>query len=260
MIQSLHFRQANPLGGKEWRSGQFGVSPFPHLQSLYDLGFDVGALAADLDLFLSGETIPSSKLTNATLLGTAKRLDSELKDFYERFSQASPTPIFWNAPHYHPNKSCGGRSSPEVPLAFQSLSIADLVTNFWTVRLLLSIAILKLNSMDFQAQSSARDLSPVLIRDLAVLITRSTDYCLSDKAGQYGPLRFLFPLRVALVTFQNITAKMRVQFGPDHFNSAAAERYRAWCQDCYRILVDERQVKYARDLENYPSRWQSPRD
>ena len=295
MIQSLHFRERNPLARTEWRSGQLGTSLFDDFQRLYDLGFDVGALAEDLDLLLSSTMLEHGTITAISLLSTGKALDRGLQAWYDKLSQKTERPMLWDAHQPFPDKFHHGGPSPEVPLTFRSHRIAELLTTFWTVRLLLLVAMLKLHkaisqsktqtatsleqnlvsdshrqnassqaSLQPTTESSSRLLapnpSPIHLHNLAVLIARSTAFCLSESVGQYGHLRFLFPLRVALVTFQNSATKLRNQYGPNNPNVREAERCKVWCQGCYETLAKDKQVGYARDLEKYPSRWQNPQD
>ena len=281
MIQSLHFRERNPLAGAEWRSAPPRERSYNGLQRLCDIGLDVGALAEDLDLVLMSSELQHGTITPFSLLSSSATLESELEVWFNHLQQTVSTPVFWDAPHLVTQGHDDGQQIQEMPLAFESLDIAKLVTTFWTVRLLLFVAKLKLlsamqqgqqratkvperpgvaapNQTKAPSQASVANDIPTRIQALAVLINRSTAYFLSDEVGREGPLRILFPLRVALATFETMAAKVRIMLGPDHPRVAEAEQYHTWCQASYKTVVKEKQVKYARDLENASSLWERP--
>ena len=290
MIQSLHFRKRNPLATPKWRSGQLGAGQYFNFSSLYDLGFDVGALAEDMDLSLDSLMDKHTTLTANSLLKRCEALECKLQAWYEEFSKETLGPTFWEAPELLPDKGEDGNVALEVPIAFRSMAIAELLTTFWAIRLLLTVALLKIhstvsesraqstmsqqatlsdsNQQNVESRTSSQPILapssrlpvsiplPTYLRDLAILITRSATFCLSESAGQHGPLRFLFPLRVALITFQNTAAILKDRNGAEDASVVAAERYREWCQGFYEMLEKEKQIGYARDLGKHPSQWQ----
>ena len=273
MIQSVHFRERNPLGDSEWRSGQLEQSSSPPFQRRYDLGFDIGALAEDYDALVSPRLSTKTVQINDQLLSRYGELQKSLDRWFLDFQSENTSFFCWDTTEV----SSGGGSNlfrlPDLPLTFRSLNVAQSLTTYWALQLLFIVAIIKLHQLISQelgaesrissstvpflrpvafstssthlniVESNIPRINPSQIISLATLITRSSSYCISDNAGQSRPLRYLFPLRIALISFQR--------------NAGRGERYLQWCQELYVKLITNKHVGYARDLGNVTSRWQN---
>ena len=292
MIQSLHFRQRSPLGEDPWRAGKWSTGHDFNIQRLYDIGFDLGTIAEDLD-----GTIDSNLHLGSTLDATlgfhmfvrCNEIDRRLGEWYSDVIDGAIQPLYWDAPDS--NKS--GDPWPSVsdtPIVFLSLTLADQMAIFWSVQIFVRLLILEVRNATlldeaglqiFECQPiteiAEEGIAPVeagchkepllsqlisnsiskQLHDYATLITRSTLFCTSDNAGQHGQQRFLFPLRCALVAFINLVAEAKAKHATGHPAVMSAERYRDWCRGWYNIVLNEKKVGYARDLENHPSRWQA---
>ena len=260
MIQSVASRQRNPMGEVGWRAGQIGSSPFNDYQTLFDIGFDVGALAEDVDLLLAESASPDQATQATVVRETLQGIEARLTDWYEKLELETPGALFYDAQDLVDGSI--DDSDPEVPLTFHSPNIAEQLTTFWAIQILSLLVSVNLRSIA-TPQPGLSDAMPQQpppeaerFQTLAVLITRSAPYQFVGYAGQYLSLRFLFPLNVALETFSAGASNLTLALGEDDPIVTEAIRYRDWCRRYYARLVGEKGVGYARDLQKEDSKWQ----
>jgi hypothetical protein len=193
MLAAINNRERDPMGGKTWRKEHW-KSAADAEQGLYDRGFDISAIAEDLDqqLASSAQSADSIKVYLTRALDIAK----ELKLWYTSASAFLHWTHQWSgplptSPGGDSSSATAGKSkeSPVPPVDLDRLRESLLTTDFWA--LLINIA--------------------VIIQSLAVQLSVDSSGAagLLTDANAYGST---LQLRLA----SNILGQIPYQVKPDH--------------------------------------------
>ena len=270
MIESLQKRKASFFGDEIWRTHPWAEGTKDIRQKLYDKGFALAALAQDVDSDTELDGNRSSVDNYIAHLDQCTLLDTELQMWYQELLDSSSSLLYWPVSSIQGDDIEKPDEERRRPFCFPSLRYAQLLLTYWALQLLLgglvaslcSTLTSKRQTRTSHAQDSrggvylsstsnhpaesinnyrsfAQSHSAARRLDLAVTITRSIPYCITDGMGLVGAQMTVFPLRIALSTFER-------EGVPDDL---------VWCQELYRNLTSYKGLLYAQNVAKREPLW-----
>ena len=267
MTLSLLYRKASPLGTPEWCTRpwyQRGKDQDRKdiVQKLYDHGFALGALLEEIDnadLMTKDADIEGIQ----KYLRRCSAMDAKFNLWYQELVRTSDSPVYRLAPlndsielspthkYWASLSNADNNDNNNQPFSFPNLKIANNITLYWALKLVVSSTIARISSSPAVSSIS----TPPLVRttaqrmltqhgevgrlENATNILRSMPFCLRDDMGLLGAQRSLFALRAAFMSLK----------GTSH----AAEL--DLCAQLYRDLHQRRGLQYAKQVVDMGPKW-----
>jgi len=227
MVYSVQYETATFLSKDVWRAsttttttstGTDNQLTSTYEERLYDLSFDLAALLQDSARYRLDA--PQPPAVDSSFLQRLQALQARcvaLREAFEGWYKALET-VEGEGPLYADAEDAAGAGDTDdtghalevMPrnLTFSNLRIAHALVNYWTLCLLLGQLVSSLPTSTEPADSALSSIttpnpsSTSFSLTLATLIVRSIPYCTSLHSGLLGPLKSLFPLRMALEVVQ----------------------------------------------------------
>ena len=248
MFHSLIRRKASPLGSHEWCTLPWYKKRKDHgqkdgFQILYEHGFALAALLEEIDDANLANGNASAE-TVRTYLRRCSAMDARLTLCYQELVGRSESPMYWLTPlddlidsgpayGYWAEVSNNSR-----PFSFSNLKMANLMTLYWTMKLVISndIANICTNALSNPSLESVAQQMLIQHGELGRLenaqnIIRSMPYCLDESMGLLGTHRCLFSLRTAIFSL-----------GRDQVEALNL------CAQMYRDMYEKKGLGYAKQL------------
>lgn len=197
----------------------------------------VGALLDELDRYKnSGNySLPAS----AQYLKQCVHVNAELEHWYEDLKKESPSPIFWAEDN---------KALPGFRLSFANLTLAQLMQDYWALRLVISTTISVIVSqapkevpVTFQNMLKQLDLQHGTAGQLklSTSIMESMGYCMRDEHGAGASQKCIFSGRVALYSLRH----------------SPPEQLRIY-EKLFRDLSEKKGLRFAEDIDKMEmSKW-----
>ena len=262
MIRDIQYRKSSFLKEPVWLSKPWEGRPKGIEQRLYDIGFDLAAVLEFADRIGAISDNAETTKGRMELLDTCHQLNDRFQIWYDEFINISPSPLYWPTLSTF-NGLQGGVNPFPVSFQFSNLRLAEMIVTYWSLQLILSGTI-AMNSLALRQTSSppnptlgieqpqgantdttSKPRSPnkhirASILILAGNIAQSVEYCMQSSMGLIGSLKIVFPLRIAMGTFQR-------QPGPEL----------AWCQAMFQKLTEEKGLRFSQSIASAGKGWGS---
>ncbi|KAI9704695.1 MAG: hypothetical protein M1820_005443 [Bogoriella megaspora] len=243
MIQSIQYRKRHFLASEEWCT-----VPFPngkdHRQNLYDIGLQIGCVAEDVDRLRDTSNPVERAMLFSHSLTEFNKIDPALDAWYDALLQKNPNPL-WSVPEEKLARDM-------TAIFFSDIENAQLITCFWSLKLLVSIIVNQMcirfqermgSSPPSGSPSPPSSLHPspaspsppqqllALVKgmqqshnawhrfNLASSIVRSTPYFLRKEMGLYASHSVLMPIRIA--QYELLDSRPGVDYQADDGDSQA---------------------------------------
>ncbi|KUJ10559.1 uncharacterized protein LY89DRAFT_740268 [Mollisia scopiformis] len=260
-IQQRSLAAFGNLGGKA------SIWPYGNTieQKLYDKGFLLAATFEAIDRTLDTETISERGPRITALVDRCQKLDQELDIWYAELLEAAKSKHTWQA--FLPQL----QNQTQEPIAFPDLRLAHILLCFWALRMVLTLTLVSLHKMRFEAQDKTQDhnidtgsqqtTSDSMEREsrggyqtqqgppvkemfgkatyYADLIVRGLPYVTREEMGIASWLRSIFGLRGALGVFRFTRNLEKVRY----------------CEEVVAMLTTERGISFAADIARQSARW-----
>jgi hypothetical protein len=226
MVRAFQFRKAS-----RFKSLVDEIEWWDMQGKLFAKGHEVAALIEDLDKYKdSGQ---HSLTAAAEYLKRCVQRNAELEKWYDDLKKESPSPMFWVTSRDAP---------PGARLTFANILLAQLMQDYWAIRLIMSTTISHFCSqvppevpITFQEMLQQLNMAHGNAAQLALStnIMESMAYCMRDEHGLSSSQKCLFSGRVALYSMRS--------YHRDHLG-----RYEA----LFRDLSEKKGIRFANELTN----------
>ena len=224
MAMGIQYSRRSVLGNEEWRTTSC-VSINDHEQSLYDIGFDIGALLEDIKALMDAQ-VNSTAVNNPpdpsleSLIHRMVEVDYALECWWDRLKAWVPGPLYWQERCYKVNEDRASASRGllndelgDSAFVYSDLRLAHLSMDHFALHIMVSLILTRtlaaipapqpsVSFQHFMALASRHDEAYRL--SLGKSILKSIDYTRRPQFGFVGPQRSIFSIRVALTAFRDI--------------------------------------------------------
>lgn len=137
MIQSIQFRKVSFLLEPEWKELPWEYNMKDFSQTLYDYGFELGALQSQMDDagLQRGELTPRDA---RFFLGSLKKFQAQIDAWYQGYLSVSPSPLYWVSDESYnllPEEQQAGIGPLPGPFTFPTLRHATVSTTYWALNI-----------------------------------------------------------------------------------------------------------------------------
>ena len=244
MAQSLLRRRPLPTIAFESADNQDPID-----SSILMQGFILSSLIEETEALHTSNRVADRHLEDLLeqLLTRCKDLANTMEELRDQFLEQSPSPPYWPDPNTTTTTTTTSTtnsvhlSQSPPKLLFPGLALATRMSNFWALQLVLSFVVFSLRQQIPSSPSPTLaalttqlscTFSPSICLSIALKISSAVHYCIQPEMGTAGCLGSLLPLTCAYWY-----SKMS---GSEHLTQT---------KELQRILVEEKGVLFARDLD-----------
>jgi len=269
MIVAIQYRKRHALGARQWRP-QTWASVTDVEQSLYDHGFDIAAVAEDLDALRSCPRTPQIGAVAFRALSQALQISADLRAWHVRLIQTVPPPLdrdegqqasVGDALPVYPSIS-----EDETTIRFDELRHGLLMLDYWGLSIAIATLISTLRAR-LQSCAPAPTASPGQQRrsasplpgpcasgfgmehqlDLSAQIAHAAELTARPASGMHAVQRSIFGLRLALLPART-------------HPGARAHLLRERCGRLMDGISETMHVRHAREVRRVSGGWRDTQE
>ncbi|TAQ91390.1 hypothetical protein B7494_g312 [Chlorociboria aeruginascens] len=221
IFEAFRSRQSTFLALEEWKTTPFRLHPPSSMQCLLSEAVSLPAALQNVDRL---EQLPPDVANDLAHEALHPLLDilGRLKTWNESYRYGTQGPLYWSKSVSSTQTKAS--SSSHISLWFPCISVANILTHFWAIRVICLVHIDKLASsyvsLNYEGLLQKIHIPVKSLKDdsieLATRICQSMEYTMQDEMKLYGLASTLFPLSTAHDTFK--------------FYGKETEEQLAWCQ------------------------------